>query len=89
MILTANELSELRQRVAQKAGEKGVSVHWLKAQVNAALQAIEDRWVAAATQNALAADIEAAAPGVFTASEKRYLLRYWLSQAGERAEATL
>lgn len=87
--LDATTLAKLRQRVSRKAAEKGVSEHWLKGQINDALQAVEDRLQAAGTITAIRGDIETAAPGVFTNAEKDFLYRYLLSDLGDRLEATL
>ena len=89
MALTAAELVRVRQLVAQAATKRGVSVHWLKAQINAALNAVDARWDAPGTQTALSNDIEAAAPGVFSVAEKRFLLAFWLITRGNREEAAL
>ncbi len=88
-ILSPMELAELRRRVAKKASENHISISWVKSQINTALQSIEDRWEAPATQQALSSDIETAAPGVFSSAEKRFLSRYWLQQKAEREEELL
>ena len=83
------DLAALRRAVARKANEKGVSVHWLKGQINVSLQAIEDRWEAAATKTLISGDIESAAPGVFSNAEKKFLTRYWLEDKARREEVGL
>ena len=88
-ILNSVQLARLRQHVARKANEKGVPVHWLKAQINAALQAIEDRWEASSTQTVLNDDVETVAPGVFSGAEKRFLLRFWLQQKADSEEGLI
>ena len=88
-ILTSTELAAVRRRVAAKANEKGVPIHWVKGQINAALQAIEDRWEAASTKTATSNDIEAAAPGVFNVAEKKFLVGYWLEDKARREEVGL
>lgn len=77
--LTVPQLTALRN-----AAERNVAVHYTKAQLNAALQAVEDRMVLAATRTALAADIEAAAPGVFSAAEKQTIFALWCLTAAQR-----
>lgn len=71
--LTANELAELRAYCVPNMG----TAHWTKTNVNAALQAVEDRMQLAATKTAIGSDIEAAAPGVFSAAEKTKLFAIW------------
>lgn len=78
--INANELAELRGTAGRNLG----AAHWTKAQVNAALQAVEDRLTANATRNAIASDIEAAAPGVFSAQEKATLFGVWCHTAARR-----
>jgi hypothetical protein len=53
------------------------SQHWVKSQVNAALQAIEDFVELPATRTAIGSRIETAAPGVFDATEKEVLVLAW------------
>lgn len=65
-ILTATELAAIRKKLAANG-----TVSWVKADVNAASQAIEDRLQASIT--ILNDDIEAAAPGVFNAAQKRLI----------------
>jgi hypothetical protein len=78
-VLNATDLADLRG-VAQR----NLVVHYTKTQVNAALQAIEDRMQLASTKTALGNDIEAAAPGVFTAAEKTTLFGIWCWTAAKR-----
>lgn len=84
MALTTQEKVRVRRLVARVAAEKGVPVHWRKQEIGDALDAIDARWDAAGTQSALANDIEAAAPSVFSAAEKSYLLAFWLIARGAR-----
>jgi hypothetical protein len=77
-VLTSGELAELRQL----ASTIKVPVTWDKATVNAALQAIED-WFEA-NRASLGSAIETAAPGVFTNTEKKGLVKYWLRQKFNR-----
>lgn len=88
-ILTDREKVELRNAVERLARRKQVPVAWLKDQIGDAFQAIEDRWEAPGTQTALANDIEAAAPGVFSTAQKRYLAAIWLIHKGRREEASI
>ena len=73
-ILSSTQYADLRQAAARES----VTVTWSKAQVNAALQAIED-WFEA-NRAALGVAIEAAVPGVFSAAQKRALVKFWLAQ---------
>lgn len=69
-ILTVAELAAIRQRMARQF----VPVIWTKAQVNAAVQAVEDRLVA--SKAVIGADIETAAPGKFDAAQKKAIAAY-------------
>ena len=89
MPLTAIDKTEVRQRIARIATRKGVAVHWLKSQINAAMDAIDARWDAVGTQSAVNLDIETAAPGVFTTAEKRFLRTAWLIHRGNQEERDL
>jgi len=84
MAFSSEELRRVRNAVEKVANDKGVPQTWSKPEINAAIQAIEDRWDAAGTQAALSADIEAAAPAVFTAAQKKYLAAFWLIGRGQR-----
>lgn len=77
--LSASELQTLRQTMTRQFPPT-----WTKPQVNAALQAIEDRVRLAATQTAISNDIEAAAPGVFNAAQKARLFGVWCVSAAAR-----
>jgi hypothetical protein len=79
-VLTLTELAELRQGMARNQ----VTVNFTKAQINAALQAIEDRLRLAATQTTLSNDIETAAPGAFSPSQKATLFGVWCLSAARR-----
>jgi hypothetical protein len=79
-VLSSADLQELRSRLCFNTSTQT----WTKAQVNAALQAIEDRVQLTATKNAIAGDIEAAAPGVFDASQKQLLFGIWCYSAARR-----
>jgi hypothetical protein len=82
-VLNAQQLTALRN-----AAERNLGVHYTKPQFNAALQAIEDRLQLAATRTAIANDIEAAAPGVFSAAEKNTLFGIWCVTAAQRLGVT-
>ncbi len=74
-VLSAEQLAELRQGVQ---GE-GDSATWKKADINAAFQAIEDKW--GAVQAALSAEIDiATSPIVFSNAMKKKIGKYWLRQ---------
>ena len=74
-ILTADQLTELRQRFAATLATLGVT----KAEVNAALQAVEDYFENTARAG-FGAAIETAVPAKFTAAQKKRLVAYWLLQ---------
>lgn len=77
---TQEELGELRSALCRNTPTQ----NWSKAQVNAGLQAVEDRLRAPGTQNAIMNDIEAAVPGVFDTEQKRLLLGTWCTSAARR-----
>lgn len=70
-VLSPSDLATLRQEFAV-----GRTVAHTKPQINAVLQAIED--FIEANRVALGTAIEAAAPGVFNAGQKRDLVKFWL-----------
>jgi hypothetical protein len=78
-ILSPSELTDLRQRCAANVN----TLSWTKAEVNAALQALED-WFDTSGRADAAAAMEAAAPGVFTNPQKRLIGKYWLLQKSGR-----
>ena len=84
MALTPQERRRLRNAVEKVSNDKNVPQTWTKNEINAAVEAIEDRWDAVGTQIAIGNDMEAAAPGVFTNAQKRYLAAFWLILRGER-----
>ena len=79
-VLTSQELGELRSIMARNTASQS----WTKPQVNAALQAIEDRMRLAATQTTIGNDIETAAPGVFNQAQKNQLFGVWCASAARR-----
>lgn len=81
---TQDELQELRAALCRNT----TTQHWSKAEVNAGLQAIEDRLRAAGTQNAISNDIEAVVPGVFDGEQKRLLMGTWCTSAARRLGMT-
>lgn len=66
--ITSDELLALRRRAAASSATQT----WTKAQVNAALQAIEDL-METTGRTAINNAIEGAAPGVFNGAQKRLL----------------
>jgi len=78
MPLTETDLVELRQDMARASA----TLAWRKANVNAALQAIET-WFEA-NRASLGAAIETAAPGYFNATQKKQLVAFWLGQKCRR-----
>jgi hypothetical protein len=83
-VLSASELAELRSALTRNT----TTQTWTKAQVGAALQAIEDRVRLAGTQTTIANDIEAAAPGIFSAGQKTTLFGIWCLSAARRLGIT-
>jgi hypothetical protein len=77
-ILSGEQLAELRRELARGVSE----VTWNKPQVNAAIQAYED-WFEG-QRAAINAAIEGAAPGVFTAPQKKAMGRWFLGQKSGR-----
>jgi len=71
--LTSAQLVELMRHVNKNVAEQT----WTKAQISAALQAIEDRMLLASTKTTISSDIEAAAPGVFDNNQKNILFAVW------------
>lgn len=74
--LTVTQLTEIRQGAATNGG---TTVNYTRAQINAAVQAIEDYFEDTARAG-FGAAIEAAAPGVFTNAQKKKIGKYWLLQ---------
>jgi hypothetical protein len=81
--------------MAQLTGDEGIELmkilnnntdqqHWTKPQVRAAFQAIEDRILTPGTKQAIANDIEAAAPGVFNGPQKELLFMAWTTMYARR-----
>jgi hypothetical protein len=73
-VFSNEELRRLRQDLAQRIPEGAT---WTKAEVHDALQAVEDKF----EQNGrsqLAQAIEQAAPGVFSATAKKYVVAAWM-----------
>lgn len=71
-VLTTPQLSDSRQSVAKDV----VAITYTKPQINAALQAIEDRFEA--TRSGFSSAIDTAtSPFVFSAAQKKKLIAYW------------
>ena len=88
-VITPDELAAVRRRVAKKAKEKDVPIHWVKGEINATLQGLDDLFDSAAFASAISDKIEAEAPGVFDPNEKRYLFAYFLELRARREEVDL
>jgi len=71
--LTSEEQLELRSMLARVTAQQ----HWNKAQVNTAIQAIEDLMQQPATRTNIANAIETAVPGKFDGNEKQLLFSAW------------
>lgn len=69
-VLTPSELAQLRRKVAKHV----FSVPWSKAEINGALQVVEDRLDT--DRGAFFGLIEAAAPRVFDAAQKKLIVAY-------------
>lgn len=81
MALEVNELSEMRRRVCDNTSFNG----FIKPQINAALQAVEDFFELPATKTAISNAINGAtAPATMTALQKRYLVKIWLEKRAGR-----
>ena len=85
-VLTSDELTELRQGLEALAVRKGIAVAALKAEVNNALQAIEDKWEEPSTKTVFSNAINAATTFNFTNQHKKILFRFWLTQKARREE---
>jgi hypothetical protein len=71
--LTADELQDIRQRMASKYAEQ----NWRKKHINDAAQAVEDQYTSVCRQHLMDA-IEAAVPGKFDDNQKRRIVRLWM-----------
>lgn len=78
--LPGGDLARIRRDLARELGE----VAWTKADVNDALQAIEDWWDLPATKAALSAAIDAATAFTFSNPQKRVIGKLWLRSKFER-----
>lgn len=72
-VLTAEELQDIRQRMASKYPE----INWRKKTINDASQAVEDQYVNVCRQHLIDA-IEATVPGKFDDNQKRRIIRLWM-----------
>lgn len=80
-VLSTNQLEEIRRACAQDAP---ASPNYTKAQINLALQAIEDYFENTARAGISAAIDAAVSPFSFTANQKKRLAKYWLLQKAGR-----
>ena len=78
-VLTAEQLGKLRMGVQTE----GDAATWLSTDMDAALQAIEDKWEEVRPQFSAAIDV-ATNPLVFSNVMKKKLGRYWLRQKFDR-----
>lgn len=78
-ILSASQCDELRQGITASTEKAGVAVNYSKAQMNAAIQAIEDYFENTAKAG-FGSSIEAAAAGVFNNAAKKRIIAHWLRQ---------
>ena len=79
-ILTAAQLTELRQRVQSSAAPNPAAN---KTQINLAIQAIEDYYETTARPG-FGAAIETAVPGRFTPAQKKQIGKFWMLQKAGR-----
>lgn len=78
-ILASPEFGAIRRDLEDEA----IPINYQKAQVNTALQAIEDSFETTC-KTALNSAIETAAPGVFTAAQKRAMVKRYLYRKFQR-----
>lgn len=71
--LTEDEKVELRSMLARVTAQQ----HWNKAQVNTAVQAVEDLMQLPATRQNIGSAIETAVPGVFGTNDKQLIFSAW------------
>lgn len=76
-VLTSDELTAIRREVARGLQATGTPINFTKAQVNAAIQALED-WFEANRAAASTAINNATSPFVFTNAQKKQIMAYWL-----------
>lgn len=72
-VLTEGQKTELRNLMAKVESPQT----WTKAQLGAALQAVEDLMQLNATKTSISNAIEGAAAGVFTAAQKNKIFAIW------------
>ncbi len=78
-ILTEEQKTEIRNYVATS----GVPITYIKSQIGTAMQAVED-FFENTGRAAIGNAIETAVPGVFTAQQKKLIVKYWLLQKAGR-----
>ena len=79
-ILSETDLQAMRRHMCLNYSVQG----WTKADINAALQALENRMTLQSTLDLLASDIESAAPGKFNSDQKFKILGIWCISAAQR-----
>lgn len=79
MAFSTDDLTRFRRWMADQVQASG-PVHYTKADVHAALQAIDT--LVENNRSAINNAIESAAPGVFTAEEKLLLVKIWARLKG-------
>ena len=71
--------------VRNKCEKEFGTVNYSKAQINAAIQALEDWWDDTQQQTTVSAEIDTAtSPFVFTNAQKKKIAKFWLCNKGER-----
>lgn len=81
--LTGTELVELRNGCEASVRTAGVAIAYTKAQINAAVQAVED-YTETTARAGYGAAIEVAAPGVFNAAAKKRIVARYFQQKFRR-----
>ena len=88
-ILTPTELDKLRNKAERLANAKGLPIAYVKAEINAALQAIEDKWESNSIKQQFSSAIDAATIFAFTNRQKKVLGAFWLEQKAGREEISI
>ena len=75
--LNTLELADYRGEMQKLAEQRGFPINYTKPQVNAAFQALENRFET--VRPGFYTAIEVAAPGIFSNLQKRAIFKIWLS----------
>lgn len=78
-VLTASQLIEIQRDCERHFNGAQIPINYVKSQLKAAAQAIENVFESAAFKNAISSAIDTAtAPLVLTVAQKKALVKYWL-----------